>query len=732
MQDDSGGAESAAMPTTVPDRRATRPGWRIGADIGGTFTDIAMLDAAGRRLAIEKLPTTPAAPDDAVIAGIRALIAREGVAPDDVALVVHGTTLFTNALIERRGAVTALVTTEGFRDAVEIGREHRYDMYDLAMERPEPLAPRRRRFEIAERVLADGTIRRPLDDAAGRRLARHLVEEGVEAVAVSFLHAYAWPAHEQAMGRILAEEAPGLAVTLSHEVAPEIREYERTSTALANVYVQRIAERYLGRMERRLAEEAGIAAPLYIMQSNGALADVAQAMRFPVRLVESGPAAGALAAAHWAGRRGGAAGQRDLMSFDMGGTTAKAAVIADARPLTAPDFEVDRRYRFKKGSGLPVKTPVIELIEIGTGGGSIAARDTLGRLRVGPASAGAVPGPACYGLGGAAATVTDADLVLGFLDPAFFAGGAMTLDVAAARRALTDGGGDDPEAAERAAIAVARMADEAMAAAARLHAVERGIDASRLALFAFGGAGPVHAWGVARILRSPAVIYPPAAGVMSAIGFLAAPVAVDRVATLPAPVTSLDWAAARTAVAAMVFQARLRLSPSVAQEAMRARLSADMHYVGQGYEIPVTVPLPDGLDPADPSPALAPSLAGPLMTAFEDAYRALYGHTVPDGKAAVAVWRLSLEGPPPAVAPDPTGSGDRALKGHRRAFLPGAGGASGAFADVPVYDRYALAPGTVFEGPAIVEERESTAVIAGPARITLEPDGSLIARPPAG
>ncbi|MEM6489685.1 MAG: hydantoinase/oxoprolinase family protein [Pseudomonadota bacterium] len=708
-------------------------GYRIGADIGGTFTDIAMLDAAGRTLAIEKRVTTPERPDDAVVAGIAALLVRTGVAPADVAVVVHGTTLFTNALIQRRGALTALITTEGFRDAVEIGREHRYDMYDLGMERPAPLAPRRRRYEVPERVLADGMVRRTLDEGATRTLARRLAADGIEAAAVCLLHAYAFPAHERAVGEILAQEAPALAVSLSHAVAPEIREYERASTTLANVYVQRIAEDYLGRLAARLGAEAGIAAPLYVMQSNGGLADVATAQRLPIRLVESGPAAGAIAAAHHAGQRG----PRDLISFDMGGTTAKAAVIVDAQPLTAPDFEVDRRYRFKKGSGLPVKTPVIELIEIGTGGGSIAALDALGRLRVGPASAGAVPGPACYGAGGTAPTVTDADLVMGYLDPGFFAGGSMALDRTAAEAALAPIATALGTDALGAAVAVGRMADEAMAGAARLHAVERGVDAAKLALYAFGGAGPVHAWGVARILGSPSVIYPAAAGVVSAIGFLAAPLARDFVATIPAgssrALEALDWDAARAAVAAQAAEGRAGLTGAVAPGDMRARLNADMRYALQGFEIPVTVPLPEGTPTDDPSPALTPALAGPLAEAFEAAYTALYGHTVPNAAIEVATWRVVVEGPRPPVAIDPpSADGAAALKGSRPAWIPagsaaGGGGGAGRLAEVPVYDRYALGPGTVLEGPAIVEEREATAVIAGPARITVEPDGTLVA-----
>ncbi|MEL6767851.1 MAG: hydantoinase/oxoprolinase family protein [Pseudomonadota bacterium] len=694
-------------------------GYRIGADIGGTFTDLALVDAAGTRLEIGKLPTTPDAPDEAVVAGIAALLARTGIAPTEVAHVVHGTTLFTNALIERKGAVTALITTAGFRDAVEIGREHRYDMYDLRMERPAPIAPRRRRHEVVERGAADGSVLTPLDENAARALARTLAADGTEAVAVSFLHAYANPAHEARMGAILAEEAPDLAVSLSHEVAPEIREYDRTSTVLANVYVRRIAERYLGRLEARLRAEVGIDGPLYVMQSNGGLVDAALAARLPVRLVESGPAAGALAAAHFAE----ASGRDDLLSFDMGGTTAKACVIRERRPLIAPDFEVDRRYRFKKGSGLPVKTPVIEMIEIGTGGGSIAGVDSLGRLRVGPESAGAVPGPACYGKGGSAPTVTDADLLLGYLDPAFFAGGEMALDQAAAARALETGvGASLGLGALEAAAAVHRMANEAMAAAARLHALERGMDAARLPLFAFGGAGPVHAWGVARILGSPAVVYPWGAGVMSAVGFLAAPLSLDFVRSQPARLETLDWAAAARLMDDMAAEGAAALAPSLAGAAHEAERVADMRYARQGYEIRVTVP--EG--------ALGPGMAAPLAQAFEAAYAALYGHTVPNTAIELVSWRLRVSGPKPALAlaPPPTAGARASLKGERQAWVAdGSGGTGGGLDALPVHDRYALAPGSVIEGPAIIEERESTVVIASPATIAVDAAGNLVATP---
>ncbi|MEM8761634.1 MAG: hydantoinase/oxoprolinase family protein, partial [Pseudomonadota bacterium] len=412
----------------------------------------------------------------------------------------------------------------------------------------------------------------------------------------------------------------------------------------------------------------------------------------------------------------------DLLSFDMGGTTAKACVIRDRRPLIAPDFEVDRRYRFKKGSGLPVKTPVIEMIEIGTGGGSIAGVDRLGRLRVGPESAGAVPGPACYGKGGTEPTVTDADLLLGYLDPGFFAGGEMALDAAAAGRALEAGVGKALGlGALEAAAAVHRMANEAMAAAARLHALERGMDASRLPLFAFGGAGPVHAWGVARILGSPAVVYPWGAGVMSAVGFLAAPLSLDFVRSQPGRLDALDWDAAAGLMAEMAAEGAAALAPSLDGARATDERVADMRYARQGYEIRVLVP--DG--------PLDAAMADPLAKAFEAAYEALYGHTVPNAAIEIVSWRLRVAGPKPALslAPPPAAGERPSLKGMREAWVQAATGTGGAHQALPVHDRYALAPGSMIEGPAIIEERESTVVIASPAHIAVDEAGNLVATP---
>ena len=679
---------------------------RLGTDIGGTFTDIVLVDDETGLFRLGKVLTTPAQPDDAVLDGIAQVL--EG-RPGAVSHVVHGTTLFTNALIERKGALTALVTTRGFRDAVEIAREHRYDMYDLRMKRPAPIARRRHRFEIAERVLADGTIRQAPDPAEVAQVAAELRRLEVEAVAVCLLNAYLHPGHERLVGRLLAEALPGVAITLSSDIAPEIREYERTSTALCNVYVKRIAENYLSRLEARAKAALGEAARLYVMQSNGGLLTAGQAMEAPIRLVESGPAAGALAAAHYAG----VLGLEDVLSFDMGGTTAKACLIVDGEPLLAPEFEVDRQYQFKKGSGLPVKVPVIEMIEIGTGGGSIARIDTLGRLQVGPQSAGSVPGPACYARGGTSPTVTDADVVLGYLDPAFFLGGDMALDRAAAERAILAEVGDrlglDVTAA---AWGIHQIANEAMASAARIHAIERGRTISEFPMFAFGGAGPVHAYGVARILKLPKIVFPFGAGVMSAAGMLTAPLAFDFVRSSPARLEALDWPAVNALFAEMEADGRARLMASVPVDGITCRRFADMRYRKQGSDIRVPVP---------PGP-LGPESLAAILASFERVYVALYGHTVPNTPVDVISWRVVVAGPNPRFSlPVTPPAGTTPLKGHRRIHLPERG-----MVAVPVYDRYQLGEASRLQGPAIIEERESTVVVNGPGRIAVDRHQNLI------
>src|SRR6059036_4202154 len=610
---------------------------RLGVDIGGTFTDLVVIDEATGTARVGKVLTTPKDPALGVEAGIHGLLDEAGTRPGEVTAVVHGTTLATNALIEKKGARAALLTTEGFRDALEIGREGRYDMYDLFIDPPPPLVPRHLRREVPERLLADGSILKTLDEAAARRALAELAREGVEALAICLLHAYVNPAHERRLSEIAREVSPGLSVSCSSEVVPEIREYERASTTCANVYVAPLMARYLEDLERRLAA-LGIDGQLYIMQSSGGTARPPLARRLPVRLVESGPAAGALAAAQAARERH----EPKLLSFDMGGTTAKACVIDDGVPLVGREFEVARADRFKKGSGLPIRVPVIELIEIGAGGGSIARVDRMGLLKVGPDSAGADPGPACYTLGGRHPTVTDADLLLGYLDAEFFLGGRMRLDREAAHRVVGE------HVARRlgldvtgAAWGIHRVVNENMAAAARIHGIERGRDLRQYPLFAFGGAGPVHCWQVAKILKVPRILIPFGAGAMSAYGLLAAPLAFDFVRTGRQRLDAADWSAINRLFAEMEDEGRALLARAgvAASDVAVARI-AEMRYLGQGHEVEAAVPRGN---------LSAESL--PMITAsFEAAYRALY-HRLPQGVPIEALnWRVKVAGPDPKIA----------------------------------------------------------------------------------
>jgi len=688
---------------------------RIGVDIGGTFTDLVWVDESTGGVRVGKLLTTPKEPAQAVEHGVVMLLNEAGSSPSSVRSLIHGTTLATNALIERKGAKTGLLTTAGFRDALEIGREGRYDMYDLFIDPPSPLVPRRLRLEVTERLLADGRVLTPLDEASARTAIGALLAEGVEAIAVSLLHSYRNPAHERAVVDLIHSIAPGMPVSCSSEVVPEIREYERTSTTVANVYVMPLMARYLADLERKLQEQ-GVRGTFYIMLSSGGIATPETAKRVPVRLVESGPAAGALAAARMARD----AGEPRMLSFDMGGTTAKACVIDRGEPLVAREFEVARADRFKKGSGLPIRVPVIELIEIGAGGGSIARIDSLGLLKVGPESAGADPGPACYALGGREPTVTDADLVLGYLDPDFFLGGRMRLDVEAARRAIeervarplglsvTDG-----------AWGIHRVVNENMAAAARIHGIERGKDLRAYPLFAFGGAGPVHAWQVGRILKVPRVLVPFGAGAVSAWGLLVAPLAFDFVRTAPQRLDGADWEQINGLFAEMEAEGRDILGAAgVARAEITVRRSAEMRYVGQGHEVEVEIP---------PGALAAASLA-PITASFESAYRTLYSRT-PMGVPIEALnWRVVVSGPAPDIVMSASAAGAAGaapIKNTRAAYFPEAGD----YVETPVYDRYALRAGASFDGPAIIEERESTTIVGPRARIAVDQRLNLVAEP---
>ncbi|WP_375460365.1 hydantoinase/oxoprolinase family protein [uncultured Enterovirga sp.] len=681
---------------------------RLSVDIGGTFTDL-VLETEGRRHA-RKVLTTPRAPEEAVLAGTRALLGDAGRAFGDIAVFVHGTTLATNAIIERKGALTALVATEGFRDVVEIADEGRYDQYDVFIDKPVPLVPRRLRFTVPERIDVEGRVRLPLDESAVRAVAAQLREAGVQSVAVALLHAYRNGDHERRIRDILQAECPDLAVTLASEVAPEIREYERTSTAIANAYVQPMMAGYLGRLAKAFAAE-GSRAPIHLMTSGGSLASLETARRFPIRLVESGPAGGAILAAGIAAERGLA----KVLSFDMGGTTAKICLIEDAKPLTSRSFEVDRAARFLKGSGLPVRIPVIEMVEIGAGGGSLARLDALRRITVGPDSAGSEPGPACYGRGGTIPTVTDADLALGRIDPGRFAGGSIALSPAAAEAAIHAAIGaplslDLPAAA----YGIVEIVDENMANAARVHAVERGLVAADHVLVAFGGAAPLHASRLAEKLGIRRVVVPADAGVGSAIGFLRAPAAYDLVRSRYMRLDRFDLAAANDLLAAMAAEAGALAASAAGSRPLTERRLCFMRYLGQGHEIPVALPGRD-LTEAD--------IDG-LRASFEAEYGQLFQRPIPGATIEVLSWavRIGTEEEAADILPDAAPCAGPDAIGRRRVILDGGGAAT----EVAVYARSDFAPGGTIRGPALIVEEGTSTFVGALFRAQMDGGGALV------
>jgi N-methylhydantoinase A len=678
--------------------------YRVGIDIGGTFTDLLLVAEDGS-VVIAKTLTTPGDPSLAVENSLGPLLENRTIGRGEQGTLLHGTTLVTNALIERKGAPTALLTTAGFRDAVEIGREHRYELYDLNLELPKPLVPRHLRFDVPERAAADGSMLRPLDENFVRRLVEELRDKGIRAIAVCYLNSFRNPAHERRTADIIAEVAPMIRVSLSSEVVAEIREFQRTSTTLANVYVQERVSDYLAQLQNRL-DRIGFVGSFFVMLSSGGIATCETAARFPVRLLESGPAAGALAAAE----AGILSGHRDLLSFDMGGTTAKLCVIEDGQPLKTHDFEVDRIYRFRKGSGLPVRIPVIDMIEIGAGGGSMARVDSLGLLKVGPESSGADPGPVCYARGGKEPTVTDADLVLGYLDPNYFLGGKMQLDMNGARQALSRLAEPLGMTVEQAAWGVHQIVNENMANAARAHLGERGKDPRRMPMYAFGGAGPVHGYRVAEILRLPALISPFGAGVGSTFGLLAAPLAFDFVRSAYSRLDQQDWRLANELLDEMAEEGRKILAGSgLSAREISYQRTADMRYVGQGHEVSVRLP----------SGALCERHTTEITAEFEETYRELYGRKGPDVPLEIINWRVVASGPRPEMSfklSSDTSARSDLRKGSRPAYFPECGG----FVETAVYDRYAFKPGMEFNGPAIVEERESTLIVGGRGRARVD------------
>jgi N-methylhydantoinase A len=674
-------------------------GVRLGVDIGGTFTDVALEvpNSTGAQRFSAKVLTTPQAPEQGVIQAILAVLREARLAPGDLSIIIHGTTLATNAIIERKGAKTALITTEGFRDTIEIRHENRFEQYDVNIDLPPPLVPRRLRFVVPERVDARGNTIVPLDEAAVERLAERIAAERIESVAIGFLHSFTNPAHEQRTREILAARLTGVTFTLSCEVSPEMREYERFSTACANAYVQPMMGRYLVDLEEVLRTE-GFRCPLFLMLSGGGLTTVETAIRFPVRLVESGPAGGAIFASHVARQ----CGLDKVLSYDMGGTTAKISLVDDFQPQTSRAFEVARIYRFKRGSGLPLRIPVIEMVEIGAGGGSIARVDQLKRITVGPDSAGADPGPACYGRGGTAPTVTDADLLLGRIDPTGFSGGRMALDREAAEAAMQGEIAASLDLDQAlAAFGVSEIVDENMANAARVHAIESGKDARGRTLIAFGGAAPLHAARMAEKLGLDRVLVPSNAGVGSAVGFLRAPIAYEIVRSQLQRLDSFNPDAANALLETMRQEGEAIVRLGEPEAPLTETRSAFMRYRGQGHEIAVPVPARPYGD-AD---------GAELLAAFEHAYRRLYSRVIPGVEVEVLSWVLLLSGPMPQgdAAPPPVLAPSHPEPARRRAVFDSD---AADFVEVAIYERGALQPGAVIPGPAVIVEDETSTVIS--------------------
>jgi N-methylhydantoinase A/oxoprolinase/acetone carboxylase beta subunit len=681
--------------------------YRVGFDVGGTFTDLVLQAPSGELTTGKRLTTYPD-PSEACLAGLDELVARAGVPWSALSQAVHGTTLGSNVVIERKARGVGLLTTRGFRDVLLIGRQKRYQVYDLQIEKPRPLIARRYIGEVTERVLADGSVRTPLDEGDARRAIRELVARGVTTLAVCLLHSYLNPVHERRLAALVGEEAPHVTVTLSHEVSPTFREYERTSTTVVNAYVMTAVCDYLRGLGAALGER-GYRGRLFVMQSSGGVATAEAMERYPVRMIESGPAAGALMAAAY----GELAGHRDLIAFDMGGTTAKLALVEGGRPFTTTGFELHRVHN-ASGSGLPMNIQAIDLVEIGAGGGSIA-RPRLGVIAVGPESASSTPGPVCYGRGGAEPTVTDANVALGYLNAEYFAGGAMRLHPGAAARAIEETLARPLGLSlEQAAWGVHAIVNTNMELATRVVSIERGRDPRGLTLVAFGGSGPVHGCRLAQALGIPRVILPAAAGLTAAIGLLAAEVRFDVSRTYVRRLDALDPARLNAMYAEMTAQAAAVVRDSALGGAVSLVRSVDARYVGQGYEL--TVPVPAG--------SLDAGALARVRASFDEIYAARYGYAQPAEPVEVVTWKLSAIGGAPrvALAKAPATPLPGGLKGRRRAYFPETGG----WVDCPIYDRYQLAAGLEIAGPAIVEERESTSVLPPGVVATVDEYASLV------
>ena len=674
-----------------------KTGTRLAVDIGGTFTDVAL--ECGDKQFTTKTLTTKSQPETAVLAGIETVLTQAKINPSQVEIIIYGTTLATNLLIERRGASVALVTTFGFRDVVEMRNENRFEQYDINIELPTPLVPRSQRLVVSERIAADGRILKPLDEDEVRALIPHLLEKEIQSVAVGFLHSYRNNSHEQRVREIIFAEAPELEVTLSSEVSPEMREFERISTACANAYVQPLMSRHIRSLASQLRTQ-GLDCPLFLMLSGGGITTLETAIRFPVRLVESGPAGGAIFSSFIARQLG----LSRVLSYDMGGTTAKICLIDDGQPHTSRTFEVAREYRFLKGSGIPINIPVIEMVEIGAGGGSIADVDTMNRIRVGPESADSEPGPASYDLGGVAPTVTDADLLLGRLNPENFAGGSIRLNVENASKALDSSIGSKLGfKTSNTALGVSEIVDENMSNAARVHAIESGVDIETYTIVAFGGAAPIHAARLAEKLNIQKIVIPPGAGVGSALGFLQAPVSYEVIRSYYQRLDDLDYHGINQLLHSMRKEATDVVEPGAQDQKTKEIRTAFMRYIGQGHEVSVEIPVK--LEEAE----LDSQSADRLTIAFETEYTRLYGRTIPSLEIEILTWSLQIS---------TQGSDGLAVKMSAHAYAPDSkefrklmDAESGEFNDAAVYDRLSLAPGAKIEGPAIITESDTATVI---------------------
>ncbi len=683
--------------------------YRLGCDIGGTFTDFVLVNDKTGEFQINKCLTTPADPSDAVEEGIRGLLERVPGFIPNIDEIIHGTTLVINAIIERKGSKTALITTRGFRDVLELGREIRYDAYDIFAQYPEPLVPRSLRREVSERISADGRVLVKLNPAEVANVLSELCDAGIESLAVCLINSYENPAHEIEVKEIVKQNAPELSLSTSYEVLPQIREYERSCTTATNAYVKPITAKYLAKLSARL-EALGFKGKLFIMLSSGGITSVETAREYPVRIIESGPTAAVIASQHY----GRMFQIEDMFCFDMGGTTAKSCLIQKGQAGLVSTFEVGRVQRFKKGSGLPIQVPVVDLMEIGAGGGSIARMSKMGLLQVGPESAGADPGPACYARGGQNPTVTDADLVLGYLDPNYFLGGTMPLDKSSAEKAIEKKVARPLETGvTSAAFGIHDLINETMAAAAKTHIAEKGGNPNIVTISAFGGAGPVHAYGLAKKIGAPRILVPPLAGVGSALGFFTAPVAFDLTRSHRETLEDADFKQIEQLFKALETEGAAILEQADKDQKIIFERTLMMRFVGQGAETDLHI----DTRPFDQWKKTQ------IRERFDDVYQKLYGRTYPETPVEFVTFkvRASLPERPfriPSLQNTAKSIGD-CVKGERRAFSL----TQKEYIPFTVFDRFKLFAGASLNGPAIIEEKESTIIIGEDAKASVDERG---------